>query len=152
MAGNNHIFSNRLPASMRSTFKLGGSSVGMVLLSVVLAAVGQLVFKLALKEIGVLTLSPELLVKMISSPALLLGLVIFVASAGLWLVALMRADLSFAYPFLSLSYVIVLMGGVVLFGEKLTLPRLLGFGLIVAGLLIVATSRTTTNHHSPIDA
>jgi drug/metabolite transporter (DMT)-like permease len=58
----------------------------------------------------------------------------------LWLLALMKADLSFAYPFLSLTYIAVLIGGAVLFQENVTLPRVIGFAVIVSGVLIVARS------------
>ena len=38
--------------------------------------------------------------------------------ALLWLVALMRLDLSFAYPFIGLTYVIVLVGAAVFFNDR----------------------------------
>jgi drug/metabolite transporter (DMT)-like permease len=52
----------------------------------------------------------------------------------------MRAELSFAYPFLSLSYVLVLIGGAVVFQETITPLRVAGFGAIIIGLFVVASS------------
>lgn len=115
-------------------------SLGLILLSVVLAGSGQLIFKAALNEIGELTIGFDTLISLATSPLLILGLGVFGVSAVFWLIALMKAELSFAYPFLSLSYVIVLMGGVVLFDETITVLRVAGFALIVTGLFVVARS------------
>jgi drug/metabolite transporter (DMT)-like permease len=119
-------------------------ALGIILLSVALGAVGQLVFKAAMNSIGVLEPSLELLVRMATNPLLLLGGGIFGASTVLWLLALSRADLSFAYPFLSLTYVAVLLGGALLFSEQITPPRIIGFVVVVAGLIIVARGEQST--------
>jgi drug/metabolite transporter (DMT)-like permease len=59
-------------------------------------------------------------------------------SAVFWLLALRQADLSFAYPFLSLTYIAVLFGGALLFHETVTFWRIGGFVVVIAGLLIIA--------------
>ncbi|GIL11643.1 MAG: hypothetical protein BroJett038_03630 [Chloroflexota bacterium] len=115
-------------------------SVGLVLASVACGAVGQLVLKAAMNGLGQLQPSLETLVAMATSPLLLVGIGIFGISTLLWLLALIKADLSFAYPFLSLTYIAVLIGGAVLFHEQVTLDRVLGFAVIVTGVWIVARS------------
>lgn len=119
-------------------------SVGLVLASVAAGAVGQLVLKAGMNDLvqklGPLTLSLNTFVGMATSPLLIVGIAIFGVSTLLWLLALMKADLSFAYPFLSLTYIAVLVGGAILFHEAVTLPRVIGFAVIVTGVLIVARS------------
>lgn len=115
-------------------------AIGLVLLSVAFGAVGQLVLKAGMNSLGKLQFSPEALLAMATSPLLLVGITIFCVSTLLWLLALSRADLSFAYPFLSLTYIAVLIGGAVLFHEQITVDRVLGFLIIVAGVWIVARS------------
>ncbi len=114
------------------------SAIGMILSSVFLSAGGQLLFKAAMNEFGVLELSIPALFRLLSNPLLLLGLAVFFISAILWLVALLRADLSFAVPFLSLAYILVLLGSVVLFQENISLLRLSGFAVIILGLFVIA--------------
>ncbi|MBV6437543.1 MAG: hypothetical protein WA009_03085 [Phototrophicaceae bacterium] len=114
------------------------SAIGMILLSVFLSAGGQLLFKVAMNDFGVLELSLPALFRLLSNPLLLLGLVVFFVSAVLWLVALLRADLSFAVPFLSVAYILVLLGSVVLFHENISLLRLSGFAVIIFGLFVIA--------------
>lgn len=116
----------------------GFRTMHLILISVLLAGVGQLVFKAALNQIGELAISFQTLIDLATTPLMLLGLVIYGASALLWLLALMTVDLSFAYPFLSLTYVIVLGGGVLFFDEQLTVLRIVGASLVVAGLIIIA--------------
>lgn len=122
----------------RSQREINLASMGLILASVLLAAAGQLTFKAGLNQIGELQLSFDMLVKVFTSPVLLLGLALFGFSALLWLIALMKAELSFAYPFISLSYVTVLLGGALLLNEQISPARLLGFATIIVGLFVIA--------------
>jgi drug/metabolite transporter (DMT)-like permease len=119
-------------------------SIGMVLASVAFGAVGQLTLKAGMNSIvasyGKLQLSVDALLHMATNPLLIVGIAIFGVSTLLWLFALAKADLSFAYPFLSLTYLAVLIGGAFLFDDKVTLPRVVGFAVIIAGVFIVARS------------
>ncbi|MAS32549.1 MAG: multidrug resistance protein [Anaerolineaceae bacterium] len=115
-------------------------ALGFILISVFLNAIGQLVFKAALNSLGTLELSVDMLVRMALNPLLILGLVIYVVSTFTWLISLSKADLSFAYPFLSLTYFVVLIGGAMLFNDQITAPRVIGFIVVVVGLIIVARS------------
>ena len=128
----------------KTTSSANVQSIGMVLTSVAFGAVGQLTLKAGMNSIvqtyGKLQLSVDTLLHMATNPLLILGIAIFGISTLLWLFALAKADLSFAYPFLSLTYLAVLLGGAFLFGDKVTLPRVLGFATIIAGVWIVARS------------
>jgi len=119
-------------------------AIGMVLTSVAFGAVGQLVLKAGMSSLvqsyGKLQLSVDTFVHMATNPLLIVGIAIFGVSTLLWLFALAKADLSFAYPFLSLTYLAVLIGGAFFFKEQVTIPRVIGFAVIIAGVLIVARS------------
>ena len=60
----------------------------------------------------------------------------FIASL-FWMAAMTQFDISFAYPFMSLSYVIVMVLSIVLMGEHFTWNKLAGTLVIIAGLFIV---------------
>jgi multidrug transporter EmrE-like cation transporter len=130
--------SENTSAKSRSSANL--QSLGLVLLSVALGAVGQLTLKAAMNNLGGLNLSLDALLRMATSPLLIFGFVIYAASTALWLLALTKADLSFAYPFLSLTYIAVLVGGVLLFNEPLKIQRVISVIAIVIGVLIIARS------------
>ncbi len=59
----------------------------------------------------------------------------FVASIA-WMAAISKFDLSYAYPFMSLNFVLVLALSGFLFHEPLTTPKLIGLCLIILGIVI----------------
>jgi undecaprenyl phosphate-alpha-L-ara4N flippase subunit ArnF len=74
------------------------------------------------------------------------GLVFYAVSMFAWLGVLARFALSFAYPFLSLSFVLVYIGAIVwpMLAEPLSLVRLAGILLVVGGTIVVAASGRRT--------
>jgi drug/metabolite transporter (DMT)-like permease len=71
------------------------------------------------------------------------GLVIFVLSAAVWLVVLSRASLSFAYPFASLTYVLILLFDRFILDQPISGLRYAGVALIIAGLLLISRTHQT---------
>jgi len=53
-----------------------------------------------------------------------------------WMAAMTRFDLSFAYPFMSLSFVFVLIFSVILYHEPINIPKIIGIMCIMLGILI----------------
>jgi multidrug transporter EmrE-like cation transporter len=51
-----------------------------------------------------------------------------------WMAAMTKFDISFAYPFMSLSFVLVLILGAVLLAEPITRGKVAGIALIMAGI------------------
>ena len=75
-----------------------------------------------------------------TQPWILLGLVCYFVSAGLWIIALTRVDVTIAYPMLSMGYVIAALLAWQLFGEPLTSGRVLGIAIILAGVVVLSRS------------
>jgi multidrug transporter EmrE-like cation transporter len=63
-----------------------------------------------------------------------------VAASVTWWLTLRTFDLNFAYPFMSLSFVGVLLLSPLLFGERLSTGKVLGVALIAAGLAVGSRS------------
>ena len=58
--------------------------------------------------------------------------------AGLsWIKVLSKFDLNYAFPFISLNFIIMLFCGYLFFGESLTISKIIGNLLLIAGLLII---------------
>jgi uncharacterized membrane protein len=51
--------------------------------------------------------------------------------------AMTRFELNYAYPFMSLAFIIVMVLSVLFFQEQLTLNRVIGTLLVVGGLMVV---------------
>jgi multidrug transporter EmrE-like cation transporter len=112
-----------------------------ILISVLASTVGQLLLKKGMNSIGSITLSSNQLLstvwKMVTNPYVFVGLAIYLAGTVFWLAALSRVDLSYAYPFASLSYVVMLVASWIMFDEKITLGRLFGTMVICIGVLLI---------------
>jgi drug/metabolite transporter (DMT)-like permease len=63
-----------------------------------------------------------------------------VISVVVWILGLSRVDVTIAYPMLSLGYVVNAFLAWYLFGEVLTLQRLIGIAIILIGVLVLARS------------
>jgi drug/metabolite transporter (DMT)-like permease len=57
-----------------------------------------------------------------------------------WIWVLGNAELSFAQPFTALSYVAVSTCAVIFFHEQLTVPRVIGIALVLAGVALVGST------------
>ena len=104
-----------------------------VLLSVALNATGQILFKAARSaqpDASLLSLFLQL--------ETWVGLIIYGLSAVCWLWVLSRAQLSFAYPILSLSFPIVVGLSAIFFAESISPMRWAGVGVIVVGVSLLA--------------
>jgi glycosyltransferase involved in cell wall biosynthesis len=123
---------------------------GFILLSVATAATAQLLLKHGMTQVthhGTLPLDlkqPSEAVRRIAvNASVWIGLSIFVLSAAIWLVVLSRVSLSFAYPFVSLTYVIILLFDGLVLHEPVSGVRWAGVALIVAGILLISRTHQT---------
>jgi drug/metabolite transporter (DMT)-like permease len=78
----------------------------------------------------------------VTEPMVLIGLACYVLAALTWIAALTRLDLSVAYPFLALNFVLVALSSWLILDETLPPLRWLGILVICAGILLVARSAT----------
>lgn len=74
------------------------------------------------------------------NPFVFFGLVMMVVSMGSHLVVLSRVDISFAYPFLGLSFVLITLYGHFVLSESVNIYRIAGVLLICGGVALVARS------------
>jgi multidrug transporter EmrE-like cation transporter len=68
------------------------------------------------------------------------GLIVMAISMGSHLIVLSRVDISYAYPFLGLSFVLVSLWGYFVLSEDVNIFRILGVAFICGGVALVAKS------------
>jgi multidrug transporter EmrE-like cation transporter len=121
------------------------SSYLMVFAVLVFTVYGQLMIKARAiahaTPLGDGTNKLQYLVSMFGDIGVLSGLAAAVLASACWMLAIERLEVGYAYPFMALSFVLVPIGSVVLFGERMPPIQLLGLGLIVAGVTVSALSR-----------
>jgi drug/metabolite transporter (DMT)-like permease len=119
-------------------------AIGYILISVLAGASGQVLLKKGMGSMGPLTLSVDQLFNIFwrigTNPYVVIGLAIYVGGTVFWLAALSRVDLSYAYPFASLSYVVMLAASWQLFNENITPLRLLGSLVVCLGVFLISRS------------
>lgn len=108
--------------------------------TVVLTVYGQLVFKWQIDEAGTLPegtrARAEYVLDFVLDPWMITVAIAVLAAGVAWALALTRLDLSHAYPFMSLSFVFVLVFSALLFNEALTGAKAIGIVLIGVGLWV----------------
>lgn len=83
--------------------------------------------------------------KVLFNPWIFTGFLLFVVSMASHLYVLTKVDLSFAFPFLSLAYVVIAVFTWLVFKEDLNSWRVFGIGLIVIGTFFIAQGPSTTH-------
>ena len=79
-------------------------------------------------------------IKVVLNPWVFLGLCTFVVSMASHLAVLSKVELSFAYPFLSLAYVVVAAYAFFVFGEAVGAMRMAGIACVCLGTILIAQS------------
>ncbi|MCS7104285.1 MAG: hypothetical protein NZ954_01810 [Thermofilaceae archaeon] len=114
------------------------TGVILALASALLGLLGQLAWRSAVPK-GV-SLGVSTFVKLLLDWRVLLGLALYALSTVAWLAALAHDELSRLYPIISLNYALVLLAGYFLFGEVVTMSKVIGVVLILLGVAIIAAS------------
>ena len=121
------------------------SPYGMVLVCVCMAAVGQILLKKGLTQVGTLSwgLSSDTLLQWLGvflNGYVVVGLGLYFLSLILWLWALARVDVSVAYPLMSLGYIITCAAGILFFNEPFSWTKILGVLIIILGVYLVSNN------------
>jgi multidrug transporter EmrE-like cation transporter len=123
---------------------MNGPSFALILAGVLLNAIAQLLLKAGTNAVGQFEFSGANVVpvgmKLAFQPYIVAGIVCYLVSLVVWLMALSRVEVSVAYPMLSIGYVVNAVAAWYLFGEAVTPMRLAGIGIIVVGVYVVARS------------
>jgi multidrug transporter EmrE-like cation transporter len=119
-------------------------SFALVLTGVLLNAGAQLLLKAGTNAVGHFEFTGANLVpvgwRLATEPHIVGGIACYVVSVVVWILALSRTEVSIAYPMLSIGYLVNALAAWWLFGEAVTPARLLGIGIIVLGVFLVARS------------
>ncbi|WP_096664085.1 EamA family transporter [Polaromonas sp. AET17H-212] len=103
---------------------------------------GQLILKWRIAKFGLLPTDffekLKFLISLLFDPAIFSGFAAAFLASLAWMAAMTKFDLSHAYPFMSLNFVVVLLLSGWLLNEPVTFQRVLGVALIVVGTMVAA--------------
>lgn len=116
-----------------------------IFLTIALTVYSQLVLRWQMSKLGT---PPDLfqdklyfLFSALLRPWVLSALAATFFSGLAWMLALSRFELSYAFPFMALNFVLIMLASAALFGETITTTKLAGNLLIVAGVVLLTRAR-----------
>lgn len=116
----------------------------LIIFGVLLNACAQLLLKAGMSQIGQFDFSfanaVPIGMKVMMNPPIISGIFLYVMSVVVWLLVLSRVQVSYAYPMLSIGYIVNAFAANYFFGEPLTSMRMLGIFIIITGVYFVARS------------
>ena len=115
---------------------------GLIALSIASGVIAQTIIELGVTQPGTnenVGLA-ELVLIILKSPLIMGGLLLYALGALSWIAVLRRLDLSFAYPFLALNFVLITISSQFALGESVPPGRWIGVAVICIGIVLVARS------------
>lgn len=125
-------------------------SIVLLLVSVIFALGGQFTLKSAMDRVGRIgsaqvSAAGDTLMRAAKEPRLWIGLGLFGISALFWLVVLSRTPLSVAYPFVGITYVLIVLISRFFLNEEVPPLRWVGVLVVALGIALVGLSFRRTN-------
>lgn len=77
---------------------------------------------------------------MLLNPYIIASLILTLLSGLSWMIAMTKFDISYAYPFTTLGFVLIFLFSIFLFNEPVTWQKIIGLILIVAGIIVTSRS------------
>lgn len=106
-------------------------AVGLALVCALLGAVAQILFKVGSTA---LTVNP---IDWVTNPRIILGGILYLIAAVLFLWALKHENVSLLYPVIATSYIWVALLSNALLGEPFPPIKWLGIGFIMTGVILI---------------
>ncbi|MDD1687203.1 EamA family transporter [Methanoregula sp.] len=115
--------------------------IAIILCGILCASLGQVFWKIGMNAVGAIDkFTVSGIISMFLNPLVILGLCMYGLSTVFWLVALSQKDLSYVYPFIALTFIIVLLLSKFLLHENVGMYRIAGTLVIICGLILVVKS------------
>ena len=114
----------------------------LLLIAICFSVSGELCLKSGMNQIGVFSFSNlfPTLGRILTHPRILIGFALFALGAMFWLAVLSRVNLSWAYPMLSIGYILVLLVSALILKEHVSAIRWMGALVICIGVFLVFRS------------
>lgn len=113
-----------------------------IFLTIAFTVYGQIVLKWRMDMKGQLPVAfndkIQFMMHAYMDPWVISGFVVAFMASLTWSMAITKFQLSQAYPFMSLSYVVVFILSVFLFNEEVNLAKIIGCVLVLLGIIVIA--------------
>lgn len=118
------------------------SNLILIISSVLLNCVAQILIRKGMLSIGEISINFRQLYlhigEMLVNVYLWISVICYFLSFIIWMLVLSKVEVSFAYPFLSIGYVVTAFAGYWLLGESLSVMRIVGILVICIGVYLIS--------------
>ena len=119
------------------------ATMWLILLSVTLSATAQTTLKLGMSspfvQQAIASASAFSIFNSILTNGFVMGgLTLYFASAAVWLFVLAKVEVSFAYPFVGLGFILTMLLAYLINGEALSVAKIIGTLCIAIGIAFIA--------------
>jgi drug/metabolite transporter (DMT)-like permease len=108
-------------------------------MTIFLTVYGQIVIKWQVNSAGIMPVELNekmgFMLRLLLNPWVMSGFVSAFLAAISWMGAMSKFPISYAYPFMSLAFVLVLIFSNIFFKEPITIGKTIGMGFIVLGII-----------------
>jgi drug/metabolite transporter (DMT)-like permease len=126
------------PAGAREGRTTMWFAIALLIVAILLGVAGQIFLKAGVSSLGKNPGVGAVLLSVVKNWKVFAGLACYGVSSLLYLIAISRLDLSYAYPMIAFSYVMVTVLAWRMLGEVVPMGRVVGLVIICIGVLVVA--------------
>lgn len=117
----------------------------LILSSVSLNAFAQLFIRQGMLKLGKISMNMNelwnMIIQAIGNIYIWAGMMSYAISILLWMVVLSKVNVSLAYPFLSIGYIVTAIIAYFAFGEPITFQKVAGIAIICLGVVVLTYSK-----------
>lgn len=110
--------------------------------TIVLTVYSQVVMRWQVSLAGSPPSAPEdklrFVMSLLINPWILSGIVATFLAGVSWMLAMTKFQISYAYPYVSLNYILVIIAGALIFNESISFMKIIGSAVVILGIIIIA--------------
>lgn len=116
----------------------------LLFIGIFIGVIAQLVMKLGMGRHGKVRLSLKRIhrdiLRIYFNGFVFTGVFLYLLSFFIWIFVISKIDLSYAYPLVSINFVLVALGSKIFFKEKVSRKRWFSIAVILLGVVLVTMS------------
>lgn len=113
-----------------------------ILSTIIFTVYSQLIMRWQVELAGPLPASTAgkfgYVISLLMNPWVITGIAATFLAGISWMLAMTKFEISYAYPFISLNYVVIFFASFLIFNESFNMYKLMGTALIIAGVAVLA--------------
>lgn len=112
----------------------------IIISSIACSALAQIMLKLGMGRVTIDSVTLPSLISLFLNPFIVAGMALYVTAMLIWLYVLKYVEVSYAYPFTALGFVLVMVISTFFLNEAMTPLRIAGVALIIGGIFLISKS------------